>query len=127
MYDEIGYDWRAGKVALELAAVSGTNSISRRRGKNWLATSEVGSRKPIPIPPSGSDSQTWFRECIDLGAVAGLPSLADGYSLGEVAAHLGRSVNTVRNHTGAIYAAFGVHSQKELRARVRPELAKGIS
>ena len=127
IYDEIGYDWRAGKAALELAAVSGDqrhleNARKKlaRYERSWLAASyrEAAERLGVAnvVPGVRLTPAQW--QVFHL--------LADGFSLGEVAAHLGRSLNTIRNHAGAIYTALGVHSQKELRARVRPELAKGI-
>ena len=120
IYDEIGYDWRAGKVATELAAVSGNlhyledaRKKLARYERSWLATSyrEVAGRLGFAnvLPGVRLTPAQW--QVFHL--------LADGFSLGEVAAHLGRSLNTIRNHAGAIYAALGVHSQKELRALVR--------
>jgi DNA-binding CsgD family transcriptional regulator len=120
IYDEIGYDWRAGKVATELAAVSGNlhyledaRKKLARYERSWLATSyrEVAGRLGFAnvLPGVRLTPAQW--QVFHL--------LADGFSLGEVAAHLGRSLNTIRNHAGAIYTALGVHSQKELRGLVR--------
>jgi ATP/maltotriose-dependent transcriptional regulator MalT len=120
IYDEIGYDWRAGKVATELAEVSGDqrhleNARKKlaRYEKSWLATAY-------------RDAAQRFGFANILPGVRLTPTqwqvfhlLADGFSLGEVATHLGRSLNTIRNHARAIYGALGVHSQKELRALAR--------
>lgn len=120
IYDEIGYDWRAGKIATELAAVSGDQRhLERARKKlaryekSWLATAyrDVAERLGFAnvLPGVRLTPTQW--QVFHL--------LADGFSLGEVATHLGRSLNTIRNHARAIYAALGVHSQKELRALAR--------
>ncbi len=128
IYDEIGFDWRAGKAALELAGVSGDqrhleNARKKlaRYERSWLAAEyrEAAERLGFTnvVPGVRLTPAQW--QVFHL--------LADGFSLSEVAAHLNRSLNTIRNHAGAVYAALGVHSQKELRSRVRPERAQGIS
>jgi len=120
IYDEIGYDWRAGKIATELAAVSGDQRYLEharkklaRYDKSWLATAyrETAQRLGFAnvLPGVRLTPAQW--QVFHL--------LADGFSLGEVAAHLRRSLNTIRNHARAIYAALGVHSQKELRGLAR--------
>ncbi|HKU82174.1 MAG TPA: LuxR C-terminal-related transcriptional regulator [Candidatus Tumulicola sp.] len=121
IYDEIGFDWRAGKVAVELAAVSGNRRYldeARRKlaryQRSWLATAYREAAQHLGI----ADILPGVRLTPAQWQVLHL--LADGFSLSEVAAHLGRSLNTIRNHAGAIYSALGVHSQKELRARVKP-------
>lgn len=117
IYDEIGFDWRAGKIAIELASVSGNARYLEdarkklaRYERSWLAQAyrDVAQRLGFAnvLPGVRLTPAQW--QVFHL--------LADGFSLGEVAAHLGRSLNTVRNHTSAIYAALGVHSQKDLRA-----------
>lgn len=119
IYDEIGFDWRAGKIAVELASVSGNRRYldeARRKlaryERSWLATAYRDAAQHLGI----ADVLPGVRLTPAQWQVFHL--LADGFSLGEVAAHLGRSLNTIRNHTRAIYAALGVHSQKELRSRV---------
>lgn len=119
IYDEIGFDWRAGKIAVELASVSGNRRYldeARRKlaryQRSWLASAYRDAAQHLGI----ADVLPGVRLTPAQWQVFHL--LADGFSLGEVAAHLGRSLNTIRNHTSAIYAALGVHSQKELRARV---------
>jgi DNA-binding CsgD family transcriptional regulator len=119
-YDAIGYDWRAGKVALALAAVtSDPDYLDRAREKlaryanSWLAASyrqqaeHLGLADAIPGVRLTPAQRRVFR------------LLADDYSMQEVATHLGRSVNTVRNHVSALYAALGIHSRAELRAVAR--------
>jgi DNA-binding CsgD family transcriptional regulator len=117
IYDEIGYDWRAGKVALALASVtSDPNYLElarvklKRYQKSWLNSSyrEEADRLGFAGVVAGAKLTTTQWRVFRLWV--------DGYSLGEVAAHLGRSVNTVRNHVSAIYAAFDVHSRQELQA-----------
>jgi DNA-binding CsgD family transcriptional regulator len=117
IYDEIGFDWRAGKIAIELALVSGNQRYLEdarkklaRYERSWLAQAYRDAAQRLGVtnvlPGVRLTPAQW--QVFHL--------LADGFSLSEVAAHLGRSLNTVRNHTSAIYAAFDVHSQKELRA-----------
>ncbi|HEY5425398.1 MAG TPA: LuxR C-terminal-related transcriptional regulator, partial [Candidatus Tumulicola sp.] len=120
IYDEIGYDWRAGKVAIELASVSGNKRYLEdarkklaRYERSWLAQ----SYRDAAMHMGFADVLPGVRLTPAQWQVFHL--LADGFSLGEVAAHLGRSLNTIRNHTSAIYAALGVHSQKDLRALAR--------
>jgi DNA-binding CsgD family transcriptional regulator len=120
IYDRIEFDWRAGKVALDLASVTSDPSYLeaararlRRYPASWLAleyaraADQVGVADVLPGVHLTAAQWRVYR------------LLADGYSLGEIASHLGRSVNTVRNHVGAIYAALGVHSRTELRALAR--------
>lgn len=128
IYDEIGFDWRAGKIAIELASVSGNRRYldeARRKlaryERSWLASAYRDAAQHLGV----ADVLPGVRLTPAQWQVFHL--LADGFSLAEVAAHLGRSLNTIRNHTSAIYAALGVHSQKELRARVaqKPAAAAG--
>jgi DNA-binding NarL/FixJ family response regulator len=124
IYDEIGFDWRAGRIAIELACVSGNQRYLddarkklARYERSWLAEAyrEAAERLGVAnvLPGVRLTPAQW--QVFHL--------LADGFSLGEVAAHLGRSLNTVRNHTSAIYAALGIHSLKELRALAHLKLA----
>jgi DNA-binding CsgD family transcriptional regulator len=119
-YDAIGYDWRAGKVALALASVTSDPhylELARiklaRYPQSWLAAdyrrqaSHLGFTDALPGVHLTPAQWRVFR------------LLADDYSLREVASHLGRSVNTVRNHVVAIYAELGVHTRAELRALAR--------
>lgn len=119
IYDEIQFDWRAGKIATELAVVSGDQRhLENARKKlaryeqSWLAAGYRAAAQRLGfanvLPGVRLTPAQW--QVFHL--------LADGYSLAEVAAHLGRSLNTIRNHAGAIYAALGVHSQRELRGLV---------
>ena len=120
IYDAIGFDWRAGRIAIELASVSGDQRYLEaarkkiaRYDRSWLAQSYRDAAERLGftnvLPGVRLTPAQW--QVFHL--------IADGFSLGEVAAHLGRSLNTVRNHASAIYTALGVHSQKELRALVR--------
>ena len=122
IYDEIGFDWRAGRIAIELATVSGSQRYLEdarkklaRYERSWLAEAYRDAAERLGVanvlPGIRLTPAQW--QVFHL--------LADGFSLGEVAAHLNRSLNTVRNHTSAIYATLGVHSQKELRALARPK------
>lgn len=124
IYDAIGYDWRAGKIAIELASVSGNQHYLEdarkklaRYERSWLAEAYRDAAQRLGfanvLPGVTLTPAQW--QVFHL--------LADGFSLGEVAAHLGRSLNTIRNHTSAIYAALGVHSQKDLRVLVRGKAA----
>ncbi len=108
IYDQIGYDWRAGRVALHLASITSdpahlesaraklaplSEQLARDRVRAGGRTSRAQRR-----PPGTHLTAAQWRV---------FKLLADGYSLGEIASHLGRSVNTVRNHVGAIYTALG--------------------
>jgi DNA-binding CsgD family transcriptional regulator len=128
IYDQIGYDWRAGRVALHLASITSDPAhLESARAKlrhypnSWLATEYAQAAERVGLtdvlPGTHLTAAQWrvFK------------LLADGYSLGEIASHLGRSVNTVRNHVGAIYAALGVHSRTELRALARKAGAPTIA
>lgn len=65
----------------------------------------INSRTPVPLSPA----QT---KVFDL--------LVQGHLEKEIAILLGRSVETVHNHTRKIYEAFGVHSKVELLLQVMP-------
>jgi pSer/pThr/pTyr-binding forkhead associated (FHA) protein len=49
--------------------------------------------------------------------------LVQGHLEKEIAVMLGRSVDTIHNHTRRIYEAFGVHSKVELLLQVMPRSA----
>lgn len=49
--------------------------------------------------------------------------IASGLTEEEVAGKTGRSYHTVHNHVRAIYKAYGVHSRRELLARLGQQLA----
>ena len=51
--------------------------------------------------------------------------IAAGLSEAEAAGRTGRSVHTVHNHLRAIYKVFGVHSRRELFARLGQGLTAG--
>jgi DNA-binding CsgD family transcriptional regulator len=109
VFDTAGYDWRAGRCARELYALTGRRRwLERARTKlagystTWLAAGLFESGSPFyRLTPAQ-------RRVFDL--------LVGGASTDEIVATLGRSVFTVRNHIKAIFMAFGVTSRTALLA-----------
>lgn len=112
VYDRVNYDWRAGRCALELHALTGDpvwreRAAAKLRGyeKSWLAPA-------LTVAPAESEALNKLtpaqRRVFDM-LVAGKPTE-------EIAARLGRSVFTVRNHIKAIFIAFDVNSRAALVA-----------
>ena len=70
-------------------------------------SSVLGLGQPTPVPLSPAQTKVF-----DL--------LVKGHLEKEIAVLLGRSVETVHNHTRKIYEAYGVHSKVELLLKVMP-------
>ncbi len=107
----VHYDWRAGRTAIELYKLTKKPVWSERAQEklagypmSWLA-SQVVSTGPRNSLAKLSPAQ---RRVFEM--------LIAGRSTGDVAAALGRSVFTVRNHIRAIFLAFDVKSRAALVA-----------
>jgi DNA-binding CsgD family transcriptional regulator len=112
VFGGVQYDWRAGRAALELHALTG-EAVWRERAaeklagypKSWLSARL--SETPSDSGPIAKLTPAQ-RRVFDM-LVAGKPT-------GEMAARLGRSVFTVRNHIKAIFVAFEVKTRAALVA-----------
>jgi DNA-binding CsgD family transcriptional regulator/tetratricopeptide (TPR) repeat protein len=116
IYDTIGYDWRAGRVALALAETTCDPDWSERAGEKLVAYPRSWLRRggtPVPLarpePPEVAHLTAAQRAVYDL--------LVRGLNPAQVAHELGRSAFTVRNHIKAIFKVFGVNSRPALLAR----------
>ena len=112
IYDEIGYDWRAGRTANALAALTDDDAWRTRAAeklrpypRSWLA-GDAARR--------GVDAADARRLTAAQSAVYEL--LLQGLSTAQIAGAQGRSEFTVRNHIKAIFKAFGVRSRPALLA-----------
>jgi DNA-binding CsgD family transcriptional regulator len=107
----VHYDWRAGRTAIELYKLT-KKSIWNERAReklagyplSWLAGQVVATE-----PRSGLSKLSPAQRRV-------FEMLIAGRSTGDVAAALGRSVFTVRNHIRAIFLAFDVKSRAALVA-----------
>lgn len=110
IYDQIEYDWRAGKVALRLHELTGSPEWHERaqqklRGyaKSWLGD-ELRSG-PADRGPRVTPSQ-----------LAILRLLCEGKTTPEIIAQTGRTLNTIQNHIKALMKAYGVPNRSVLVA-----------
>lgn len=113
IYDRIGYDWRAGRAANLLAALtadaSWTSKAQLKLGpyrRSWLC-----DPAPTPAPPLPE------RDALTPAQRAVYELLLRGLSTAQIAAEQQRSEFTVRNHVKVIFKAFGVKSRPALIAR----------
>jgi DNA-binding CsgD family transcriptional regulator len=112
VFDSAHYDWRAGRCALDLYALTG-DAVWRERAAEKLAgypKSWLAARLSETAPASGPIAKLTpaQRRVFDM-LVAGKPTE-------EVASRLGRSIFTVRNHIKAIFLAFDVKTRAALVA-----------
>jgi len=114
VYDRIGYDWRAGRAALALAAATGDDAWKERAAqklqgyeRSWLARDKGANA--FPVPPQAVALTPARRAVYEL--------LLRGLSTAQIAAEQQRSEFTVRNHVKAIFKAFAVTSRPALIAR----------
>lgn len=112
VFDRVQYDWRAGRCALELHGLTGDSRWHERAAekltgyeKSWLASSLADTPEETGAIARLTPAQ---RRVFDM-LVAGKPTQ-------EMAARLGRSVFTVRNHIKAIFVAFDVNTRAALVA-----------
>jgi len=81
----------------------------------WTAEMEGETGYPgIGQNEQTSDSPSLNQICLSFAQTRVLKSLLKGFQEKEIASELGLSVNTVHNHTKAIYKAYGVHTRSEL-------------
>ncbi len=117
VFDGVHYDWRAGRCAAELYALTGRRVwLERARTKlegyrtTWLAQGLFDD----------ADGSTVARLTPAQRRVYEL--LLSGAPTGEIAESLGRSVFTVRNHVKVIFSTFGVNTRAALIAdAVKPK------
>ncbi len=117
IYDAIGYDWRAGRAALDLARLTG-NALWPRRAqqklahypRSWLTnTLAIPELKATNESPELKKLTPAQRRVYDL--------LIIGKSTDEMASELGISHFTVRNHIKVLFSVFQVNSRPELLAK----------
>lgn len=124
VYDRIGYDWRAGRAALGLAAATGDDDWKVRAApklqgyeRSWLSSDRGANAFPVPAQAS---ALTPARRAV-------YELLLRGLSTAQIAAEQQRSEFTVRNHIKAIFKAFGVTSRPALIARAIGTSTRGES
>jgi len=115
VYDELGYDWRAGRAARALFAATADPVWHGRAAtklaaypRSWLALTPGGA--PPPNAPAELAALTPAQ-------LAVYRLLLRGFSTAQIAGEQKRSEFTVRNHIKAIFKAFNVNSRPELLAR----------
>lgn len=112
VFDDIRYDWRAGRTALALHRATGK--------ERWLHAAEQKLKPYL---------NSWLGEELRVAKVGKpyrvqLPTqqqrvfemLCSKMSTAEIAAKLNLSQHTVRNHLKAVFRAFGVHNRSALVA-----------
>ncbi len=114
IYDAIGYDWRAGRAALALAELTGvdawrTKAAEKLRpyGRSWLVAPNQPNLADVPEISRLTGAQ---RTVLDL--------IVQGKPTAEIAAELGRSEFTIRNHIKSIFKTIGVNTRPALIARI---------
>ncbi len=115
VYDAIGYEWRAGRVARALSDITG-DEVWKKRASEKLRTYGRGWLKGVPQNLETADSQG---DALRLSSAQALvfDGLLRGLSNAAIAKELKRSEFTVRNHVKAIFRAYGVHSRSALIAQ----------
>jgi DNA-binding CsgD family transcriptional regulator len=103
-FAKLGYAWRAGRLA---ALLAGANLAPwRERAERWLSyyggSPLLRLLQPKRMPPLSRRQREVHR------------LMAQGKTGGEIAAQLGISTFTVRNHERLVMRAFGVHRRIEL-------------
>jgi DNA-binding CsgD family transcriptional regulator len=113
IYDGIGYDWRAGRVAKLLAEITADDAWKARSAlklrdyeNSWLCTADIS----VAGLPQKAHSLTPARRAV-------YELLLQGLTTAQIATEQGRSEFTVRNHVKAIFKAFGVKSRPALLAQ----------
>ena len=114
-FERAGSEWRAGKVAIALAQATG---IERWRllalenlefyASSWLHAQACELAESEVLPESMS--LTPMQERV-------FNMICEGLSTEAIAARLGRSPSTVRNHVKLIFKALGVNSRAALVAK----------
>jgi DNA-binding NarL/FixJ family response regulator len=115
IYTELGIAWRAARAALALAQLEEAESWRARAEialeaypRSWLARSiATPAARPMLASSTSLESLTSAQRAV-------LDLLVEGRGTDEIAAALGRSTFTVRNHIKAIFKAFGVSSRTAL-------------
>jgi DNA-binding CsgD family transcriptional regulator len=114
VFSKIGYEWRAGRMALFLHQVT-RKAIWRERAIEHLSV--------YPQSP--------FHRMLSLGTTRRtltaqqqriLQLLRRGYDTRQIASELNRSPDTIRVHLGRIHAFFGVKNRHELLARLSADV-----
>jgi DNA-binding NarL/FixJ family response regulator len=115
VYDGLGYDWRAGRVARALFAATGEPAWQRQAASKLAAY----PRSWLALTPGDPPAPSAAPELAELtpAQLAVYRLLLRGLSTAQIAAEQARSEYTVRNHVKAIFKALGVKSRPELLAR----------
>jgi DNA-binding CsgD family transcriptional regulator len=102
------------------STVSSTERLSELERRLGRIAHELGS-VALPVPASGSPIMTEMPELATLTSREWetLSRLADGGRVAGIAATLGLSQSTVRNHLSAIFRKLNVGSQSELLSLLR--------
>ena len=114
VFDRIGYDWRAGRTALSLSEATKKDrwrhlAEDKLEGypRSWLAREVAASLMPpvkvIKLPPMQ-------RKVLDM--------LCQKMNTKEIAAKLGLSPHTIRNHLKAVFRAYDVNNRTALIAEI---------
>lgn len=113
-FDRIGYDWRAGRTALRLLEVTKkerwrllAEDKLEHYPRSWLAREIVTTVKATPKEVRLPRMQ---RTVLDL--------LCQKMTTAEIAARLGLSQHTIRNHLKVVFRAYAVNSRAALVAEV---------
>lgn len=110
---------RTGRVVDGRACLRQALALAERCGSVWLAglvekeLAVAGGRRRSRSAPDSFTPQE--QRVADLAGA--------GRSCREIAGQLSLSTRTIETHLRRIYAKLGIHSQRELMARMRPDLA----
>jgi DNA-binding CsgD family transcriptional regulator len=108
-FDEIGYDWRAGRSALRLYEVTRDGAYLERAIEKLQHYRNSWLGKEIRAPGSRRATLPPMQQKV-------YDAICRGLSNAAIAKELGRSEFTIRNHIKLIFKAFGVNSRSQLIA-----------
>ena len=115
IYTELGIRWRAARAALALAQLDDAETWRKRAETELKAYPRSWLSRSIAAPITRAALvQSAAAENLTSAQRAVLDLLLEGRGTEEIAATLGRSSFTVRNHIKAIFKAFGVSSRPAL-------------
>ena len=113
IFSRIGYEWRAGRMALLL------HQLTRKASWKNCATNHLAAYPASPFHRMLSVGTT--QRTLTMQEQRILDLLQRGYGTQRIADELGRSPDTIRIHLGRLHRFFGVKNRHELLAKLAHE------
>ncbi len=112
LWTRLNYRLRAAITAADLRALTGDRGFAQTALDALRNAPDAWLRAPLERRTQGDDPLSQLTPA----ERRVLTELCKGKKSREIAAHFGRSFNTINNHTRAIFSAFGVRSRAALVA-----------